>query len=271
MYIDTTTRLVIAGAAFVFFALLETARPQRALELGRTTRWSGNLGVFATDLLLIGLPLQGLAFTVLIWAETHQVGIMNWLDMPFAVRALIGFLALDALFYFQHRLSHSLPVLWRLHRVHHADTEMDVSTANRVHPLESLWLTFLRVCLAIALGIPIVVIIVFQIALNIVSIFNHANLKIPDWLDRIIRWIIVTPNMHETHHSAHDADYDTNFSFIFSFWDRIFGTYKPETTTRNGKVVLGLDEFRGLHETDLLKLLSMPFRDSPKSRKLFQD
>jgi sterol desaturase/sphingolipid hydroxylase (fatty acid hydroxylase superfamily) len=197
MYIDTTTRLVIAGAVFVFFALLETARPQRSLELGRKTRWTGNLGVFATDLLLIGLPLQGLAFAILIWSESHQFGLMNLFELPFVAQAVIGFLALDALFYFQHRLSHSLPVLWRLHRVHHADTEMDVSTANRIHPLESLWLTFLRVSLAILLGIPIIVIIAFQITLNIVSIFNHANLKIPVWLDSFIRWIIVTPNMHD--------------------------------------------------------------------------
>jgi len=261
MDFDLTTRLMIFGVFFVLLAVLETAWPQRELLLKKSTRWSGNIGLFLFDVLLIGIPINGVVFGILVWASAQEVGVMNWLGLPFALKAVIGFLALDALFYFQHRVSHAVPVLWRLHRVHHADTEMDVSTANRVHPFETLWVTFLRVSLAVLLGIPIPVFIAFLLALNVLSVFNHANLRMPASLDRGLRLLIVTPNMHETHHSVHRDDYDTNFAFIFSFWDRLFGTYKPVTSPLEGRVVLGLDEFRGRSDTGVLRLLSMPFRD----------
>lgn len=261
MQIDTPTRLMIAGLVFVVFALWEVYWPQRQSIFSRSRRWSGNLGLFVADLLLIGIPLQGIALGTVVLAETNSFGLMNWLQLPWALKAVIGFLALDAMFYFQHRLSHAVPLLWRLHRVHHADTEMDVSTANRVHPLESLWLTFLRVVLAVSLGIPLLVLIGFQIALNIVSLFNHANIELPASVDRVIRRVFVTPNMHETHHSAHTEDYDTNFSFIFSFWDRVFRTYKRASTPVDGIVRLGLDEFRSEQDASLGRLLLQPFRN----------
>jgi sterol desaturase/sphingolipid hydroxylase (fatty acid hydroxylase superfamily) len=158
-------------------------------------------------------------------------------------------------------VSHSVPVLWRLHRVHHADTEMDVSTANRIHPLETLWVTFLRITLAVTLGIPIAAFIAFLIALNVLSIFNHANVSLPEKADRFLRLLFVTPNMHETHHSVHQHDYDTNFAFIFSFWDRVFKTYKSETTPLDGRIALGLDAFRSSEDTSFTRLLAMPLRN----------
>lgn len=261
MEFDLTTRLAIIGSIFVLLSVLEMVWPQRELLLSRGTRWKGNLGVFLFDVLVIGIPINGLVFGVLLWAQTYDVGLMNWLALPFAVKFIIGFIALDALFYAQHRLSHVVPVLWRLHRVHHADTEMDVTTANRVHPLETLWLTFLRVSLAVLMGIPIPAFIAFLVVLNVLSMFNHANVKLPSGLDRILRMLIVTPNMHETHHSVHQQDYDTNFAFIFSFWDRIFKTYKSHTTPLDGRVTLGLDTFRSVGDTSFFRLLAMPFRN----------
>lgn len=261
MEFDLPTRLTILGISFVLLAVLEMAWPQRELLLKKSTRWGGNLGLFLFDVLLIGIPINGVVFGILVWAGSHDVGLMNWLQLPFVAKAVIGFLALDALFYFQHRVSHAVPLLWRLHRVHHADTEMDVSTANRVHPFETLWITFLRVSLAVLLGIPIPVFIAFLLSLNVLSIFNHANVRLPAALDRALRLLIVTPNMHETHHSVHRDDYDTNFAFIFSFWDRLFGTYKPVTTLLGGRVQLGIDEFRTASDVGVGRLLSMPFRD----------
>lgn len=262
---DLTTRLAILGCVFVSLAALETAWPQRELLLTRGARWKGNLGVFLFDVVVIGIPINGLVFGILVWAQSNAFGLMNWLAIPYAAKLVIGFLALDALFYAQHRVSHVVPVLWRLHRVHHADTEMDVTTANRVHPLESLWLTFLRVSLAVAIGVPIAAFIAFLVVLNVLSLFNHTNVKLPAGLDRILRTVIVTPNMHETHHSVHQADYDTNFAFVFSFWDRIFKTYKSETTPLDGRVTLGLDEFRSVRETSLFRLLTMPFRNAEEA------
>ena len=265
MEFDLSARLAIIGCVFVLLSVLEMAWPQRELLLNRGTRWKGNLGVFLFDVLMIGIPVNGLVFGILMWAQAYEVGLMSWLGLPFAATIVIGFFALDALFYAQHRVSHVVPVLWRLHRVHHADTEMDITTANRVHPLETLWLTFLRVSLAVLLGIPIVAFIAFLIVLNVLSMFNHANVKLPANFDRFLRILIVTPNMHETHHSVHQQDYDTNFAFIFSFWDRIFKTYKPHTTPVNGRVTLGLDTFRGVSDTSFLRLLTMPFRSEHTS------
>lgn len=260
MEFDLTTRLVIVGFVFVFLSVLEIAWPQRELVLNRSTRWKGNLGIFLFDVLVIGIPINGLVFGILMWAQTYDAGLMNWLALPFVVKFLIGFVALDALFYTQHRVSHAIPLLWRLHRVHHADTDMDVTTANRVHPLETLWLTFLRVSLAVLMGIPVSAFIAFLLVLNVLSLFNHANVKLPSNVDRLLRFVIVTPNMHETHHSVHQQDYDTNFAFIFSFWDRIFNTYKAESTPLDGRVTLGLDTFRSLPDASFFRLLAMPFR-----------
>ncbi len=266
MEFDLATRLGLLLGFFLLFALLEHLRPHRLRVLSRKKRWSGNIGLFLFDVVVVGLPLNGLIFAILWWVQQNQIGLMNALPMPAVVQVILGVLALDALMYFQHRLSHAQPLLWRLHRVHHADTEMDVTTANRVHPLESLWIAFLRVLLAVILGIPVVAVVMYLVALNIFSLFNHVNLHLPDQVDRVLRWIMVTPAMHETHHSAHIQDFDRNFAFVFSFWDRIFRTYKPATHQVMGQTELGLGEFRGSDEARLLRLLTMPFRnDVPKS------
>lgn len=260
MEIDTSTRLMIAGATFAFFAILESIYPHRTAHTEKSRRWSANLGLFFVDLVAVGIPLGTAAFGLIVFAQSQTWGLMHMVELPFWVKAVVGFICLDALLYFQHRLSHRVPVLWRLHRVHHADTEMDVTTANRVHPLESVWLTFLRVSLCVALGIPLIVLIFYQIALNIVSIFNHANIRFAAPVERVLNKLFVTPAMHETHHSAHAQDLDTNFAFIFSFWDRWFGTYKGQAVKQGGKVILGIDQFREKHEISVSRLLTMPFR-----------
>lgn len=263
MEIDTSTRLLIAGLTFAFFAVLESVYPHRRAYSNKSERWFANLGVFFVDLLLVGIPLGTVAFGLIVFAETQGWGLMHWLAIPFWVKALIGFVCLDALLYFQHRLSHQVAWLWRLHRVHHADVEMDVSTANRIHPLESVWLIFLRVSLCVLLGIPLIVLVFYQIALNIISIFNHANIRFPVRIEQVVNKLLVTPAMHETHHSAHALDLDTNFAFILSCWDRWFRTYKPEAVEQGDglpEVVLGIERFRDRHEMRLAKLLTMPFR-----------
>ena len=260
MEIDTTTRLMIAGLTFSIFAVFESLFPHRAAYTQKSKRWTANLGLFFVDLFVVGIPLGAAAFGFILFAQSQAWGLMNLVDLPFWFKAVVGFICLDGLLYFQHRLSHKLPILWRLHRVHHADTEMDVTTANRVHPLESVWLIFLRVSLCVLLGIPLLVLIFYQIALNVVSIFNHANIRFPAGIERAINKIFVTPAMHETHHSAHVQDFDTNFAFVFSFWDKCFGTYKHQSIKQNGEVVLGIDQFRDKKDMSVVSLLTMPFR-----------
>lgn len=261
MEIDTSTRLMIAGVTFALFAILESIYPHRAAYTSKSRRWTANLGLFLIDLLAVGIPLGTAAFALILFAQTQSWGVMHALDWPLWIKAVIGFICLDGLLYFQHRLSHKVSFLWRLHRVHHADTEMDVTTANRVHPLESVWLTFLRVSLCVVLGIPLIVLIFYQVTLNIVSIFNHANIRFSASVERVVNKLLVTPAMHETHHSAHEEDLDMNFAFVFSFWDRLFGTYKSHAIQQGAEVVLGIDQFRERHEMSVGKLLTMPFRD----------
>jgi len=260
MEIDTSTRLMIAGLTFAVFAVFESIYPHRSAYTKKSQRWTANLGLFFVDLLLVGIPLGAAAFGLILFAQSQTWGLMNLYALPFWLKAVIGFICLDGLLYFQHRLSHKTPLLWRLHRVHHADTEMDVTTANRVHPLESVWLTFLRVSLCVLLGIPLIVLVIYQIVLNIVSIFNHANIRFPARIEQAINKLLVTPAMHETHHSAHSQDLDTNFAFVFSFWDRCFGTYKSQSIKQNGEVVLGIDQFRDEKNLSVVRLLTMPFR-----------
>jgi sterol desaturase/sphingolipid hydroxylase (fatty acid hydroxylase superfamily) len=262
MDFDLTTRLALIGLTFFLLAVFEAIWPQREQLFNRAIRWRGNLGVFLFDVLVIGIPLNGIVFGILYWTESQNIGLMNWMSLPFSVKVVIGFLALDAMFYFQHRISHFVPLLWRLHRVHHADTGMDLTTANRIHPLETVWVTLLRVSLAVILGIPIAAFIAFVVSLNLLSMFSHANLRLPPFIDWVLRLLIVTPSMHETHHSSHRQDFDTNFAFVFSFWDRLFGTYKNTTTALDAQIELGLDEFRGVEDTGVLRLLTMPFRNS---------
>lgn len=266
MEFDLATRLGLLLSFFLLFGFLEHVRPHRLRVLSRKKRWAGNIGLFLFDVLVVGLPLNGLIFAVLWWVQQDKIGLMNALPVPAAAQVVVGVLALDALMYFQHRLSHLQPLLWRLHRVHHADTEMDVTTANRVHPLESLWIAFLRVSLAVILGIPVLAVVTYLVALNIFSLFNHVNLHLPPMLDRLLRWIIVTPSMHETHHSAHVQDFDRNFSFVLSIWDRIFKTYKPNTHQVMGQIELGLEEFRRSDEARFMRLLTMPFRNDAPQR-----
>lgn len=260
MEIDTSTRLMIAGLTFSLFAIFELLYPSRPIYTQKSKRWSANLGLFLFDLLLVGIPLGAVAFGFILFAQSQNWGLMNQFDLNFWIKAVIGFICLDGLLYFQHRLSHRVPILWRLHRVHHADTEMDVTTANRIHPLESMWLIFLRVSLCALLGIPLLVLIFYQVALNVVSIFNHANINFPPKVERVLNMFFVTSAMHETHHSAHQHDLDTNFAFISSWWDKCFGTYKKEAIKENGEVVLGIDQFRDKKDVSVVRLLTMPFR-----------
>ena len=258
--IGSGTRLgLIAGFSLVF-AALEVIWPLRKASVPRTKRWPGNISLFLFDVFVVGLPVNAAVFAALSLIESRHLGLLNLASLPLAAKILIGILALDAMFYFQHRLSHRVQWLWRLHAVHHADIEMDVTTANRVHPLESLWVAFLRISLALLLGIPEIAFVIFLVLLNTVSLFNHTNLFLPTRFERVLRLVLVTPRMHETHHSRHASDFDTNFSFVFSFWDRLFATYKRSTTKLDHGVELGLDGFRALQDFRLPRLLTMPFR-----------
>jgi sterol desaturase/sphingolipid hydroxylase (fatty acid hydroxylase superfamily) len=251
------------GLIFVFsllFAVLEAIWPYRLPLVQRRKRWPGNASLLLLNVLAVALPANFIVLWILHWGGLNNIGLLNYVPIPVAIKALIGVLALDAMYYFQHRLSHRIPFLWRLHSVHHADPYMDVTTTGRLHPLEFLWISFLRIGFAVVIGIPEIGMVAFLIVFNGFTIFSHANLSLPSGFERALRLLIVTPRMHETHHSMHPSDFDTNFSSVFSFWDRLFGTHKRYATKFETGVKLGLEDFRDLREFRLHRLLSMPFR-----------
>jgi sterol desaturase/sphingolipid hydroxylase (fatty acid hydroxylase superfamily) len=182
-----------------------------------------------------------------------------------SVAALVGFLALDLVIYVQHVVFHKVPVLWRLHRMHHADLDIDVTTGVRFHPLEIVISLLIKIAVILALGIPVVAVILFEVVLNVTSMFNHSNVSMPAWLDRVLRFIVVTPDMHRVHHSILRRETDSNFGFNLPWWDRLFGTYRAQPEAGHAGMTIGIPAFRDPAELRIDRLLTQPFRNDPRT------
>ena len=256
-----TIRAVSAVAVFAIMMLWEFAAPRRRLIAGRWPRWPGNFGIFIVDILAVRLLVPTAAVGFALIAEANRWGLLHSLALPFWAQFALAFLALDLIIYLQHRLFHAVPVLWRLHRVHHADVDIDVTTGNRFHPFEILLSLAIKIAAVIALGVPPAAVVAFEVVLNATSMFNHSNVALPAWLEPVARWAIVTPQMHEVHHSVERVETDSNFGFNLPWWDRLFRTYRAAPKAGAG-VVIGLDEFRDARERNLIRLLTQPFRNS---------
>lgn len=240
---EATLRLIIFIGLFVLFAAAEAYRPRRARQISRRTRWRTNWGFSllntgALRLMAIGLPL--LAVGAAIDAEQNGWGLFNLLDAPGWLEIVLAVLLFDFAIWLQHLVTHKVPLLWRLHRVHHADTEIDVTTAIRFHPVEIALSMGLKIGLVYLLGPAALAIILFEIMLNGTAMFNHSNLALPRWLDRGLRLVLVTPDMHRVHHSVHRAEHDSNYGFALSVWDRLFRTYIAEPKDGHIKMKIGL-------------------------------
>ncbi|MCW1956117.1 MAG: sterol desaturase family protein [Roseobacter sp.] len=240
---EATLRLIIFIGLFVLFAAAEAYRPRRARQIPRRTRWRTNWGFSllntgALRLMAIGLPL--LAVGAAIDAEQNGWGLFNLLDAPGWLEIVLAVLLFDFAIWLQHLVTHKVPLLWRLHRVHHADTEIDVTTAIRFHPVEIALSMGLKIGLVYLLGPAALAIILFEIMLNGTAMFNHSNLALPRWLDRGLRLVLVTPDMHRVHHSVHRAEHDSNYGFALSVWDRLFRTYIAEPKDGHIKMKIGL-------------------------------
>jgi len=240
---EATLRLIIFIGLFVLFAAAEAYRPRRARQIPRRTRWRTNWGFSllntgALRLMAIGLPL--LAVGAAIDAEQNGWGLFNLLDAPGWLEIVLAVLLFDFAIWLQHLVTHKVPLLWRLHRVHHADTEIDVTTAIRFHPVEIALSMGLKIGLVYLLGPAALAIILFEIMLNGTAMFNHSNLALPRWLDRGLRLVLVTPDMHRVHHSVHRAEHDSNYGFALSIWDRLFRTYIAEPKDGHIKMKIGL-------------------------------
>ena len=194
-------------------------------------------------------------------AEAGGVGLLAWLGLPTPVAVLVAVLLLDLAIYLQHVLFHAVPALWRLHRMHHADLDFDVTTGLRFHPVEILLSMVIKLMVVVALGAPAVAVLIFEVLLNATAMFNHANLRLPAWLDRALRPVLVTPDMHRVHHSAVQRETDSNFGFNLAVWDRLFGTYRAQPAAGHDAMTIGIEQFRDPGELRLDRMLTQPLRD----------
>ena len=262
---DATSELFVrVGAAvgiFLALALWEVFAPRRGLSIGRARRWPSNLAILVLDALLVRLMIPVAAVGVAVIAAQRGWGLLNITPWPGWLEALIGFCVLDLAIYGQHVAFHKVPALWRLHRVHHADLDIDVSTGLRFHPIEIILSMLIKIAVVVLIGVPAVAVIAFEVVLNATSMFNHSNAAMPPLLDRIVRLAVVTPDMHRVHHSVLRYETDSNFGFNFPWWDRLFGTYRAMPEAGHERMTIGLPIFRDPQELRLDRLITQPFRN----------
>ncbi len=258
---EIAIRVVSALAIFGSMAIWEIVAPCRALLVGRAPRWPSNLGIVVIDALAVRLLMPAAAVGAAILAAEKGWGLFNIAGLPPLASGIAGFLILDLVIYAQHFAFHHVPVLWRLHRMHHADLDIDLTTGLRFHPIEILISMALKVAVVIAFGIPSLAVLAFEIVLNATSVFNHANVAMPRWIDRLARLVVVTPDMHRVHHSILRHETDSNFGFNLPWWDWLFGTYRAEPSAGHQGMTIGLTIFRNPRELRLDRLLTQPFRN----------
>lgn len=237
-------RLGLFLGLFALLAMAEALWPRRGRTRPRGRRWVTNLSISVLNAILLrlmALALPLLAVGAALDADRRGWGAFNHLDWPAWVEVTLAVILFDLAIWAQHLLTHKLPLLWRLHRVHHADRDFDVTTAIRFHPVEIALSMLLKIALVYLLGPAAVAVVLFEILLNGTAMFNHANLNLPAPVDRALRRILVTPDMHRVHHSVHRSEHDSNFGFSLSVWDRLFGTYVAQPSGGHAAMTIGLD------------------------------
>lgn len=247
---------------FALFAALEALAPRRLRLQPRSTRWFTNLSISLLDTLALralAIVLPFLAVGAAVDAWRMGWGLFNRLDWPLWVEVVLAVLILDLAIWAQHLVTHKVPFFWRFHRVHHADRDFDVTTALRFHPVEILASMGVKIGLVYLIGPQAIAVVLFEVILNGTAMFNHANLRLPLWLDRTLRLVLVTPDMHRVHHSVHRHEHDSNYGFALSVWDRIFRTYRPMPEGGHDAMVVGL-EWQDEKPAKLGWALMLPFR-----------
>ena len=254
-------RLTAFAAVLALMAAWELWQPRRKQSIGRVARWPSNIGIVVVDTLLVRLlfPTAAVGFAVL--AERQGWGLFNDLDFHGWLAIALAVLILDVAIYFQHVLFHAVPALWRLHRMHHADLEFDVTTGIRFHPFEIVLSMLIKLIVVTGLGLPASGVLIFEVLLNATSMFSHGNVAIPAELERWLRWIVVTPDMHRVHHSIEAQETNSNFGFNLSCWDRLFGTYRQQPAAGHQAMTIGIAQFREPRELRLDRMLLQPFRE----------
>jgi sterol desaturase/sphingolipid hydroxylase (fatty acid hydroxylase superfamily) len=245
----------------VLVAIWEWLGPRRPLTTSKQIRWYSNLSLVFIDTLTVRLLLPAQAVGLALFVGKHDWGILNNVWLPKRMGIVLGILGLDLIIYLQHAMFHAIPAFWRLHRVHHTDLDFDVTTGVRFHPLEILLSMGIKMASVVVLGASAVAVILFEVLLNATSMFNHGNVRLPGRIDRILRLLVVTPEMHRVHHSVVIKEHNSNFGFNFPWWDRLLGTYQAQPARGHEGMIIGLSQFRDPKFLTLPWLIVMPFID----------
>ncbi len=256
---ESTIRLTSFLVIFTFMALWEAISPRRGLTTSKPKRWLTNIGIVVINTLTVRLLFSVAAVGTAIVAEEKGWGVLNTLDLPTLLAAFLAVIIFDFIIYLQHVMFHAIPVFWRLHMVHHADLDMDVTTGSRFHPIEIILSMGIKLAFVVLIGAPAEAVVVFEVLLNATAMFNHSNVQISKKIDYLLRWIIVTPDMHLIHHSVEINETNSNFGFNLPWWDRLFGTYISEPKNGSLGMTIGLDQFRDPTRLSLFKILLLPF------------
>lgn len=268
---ETALRLGAFVGIFIVMALLELLLPRRTLNQSKGQRWFTNLAIAGIDSLIVRLmalfvvPLAAVATAL--WAQTKGYGVFNATDWPAWLEITLAIILLDLAIYAQHVVSHLFPPLWRLHKVHHTDLDFDVTTAVRFHPIEIALSMLWKMVVVLALGADPLAVVLFEVILNGCATFNHSNVSLPQPLDRIIRTLVVTPDMHRVHHSIYRREHDSNYGFNLSVWDRMFRTYTDQPEDGHKGMTIGLSEYQSEKPTGLVWSLALPFRKPEQDQK----
>ncbi len=260
MHNEVTIRLSFFFGIFAIMAAWEIVAPRRALTVSKTVRWANNLGLVFINSFVVRLLFPAAAVGVAAFAAEHGWGLLNYYQLPFALGAVLAIVAMDFVIYLQHVLVHAVPVLWRLHRVHHADLDYDVTTGARFHTFEIIISMLIKFATIVVLGAPVIAVVIFEVTLNAMAMFNHGNVSLPRGIDRIVRLFVVTPDMHRVHHSTEDNEANSNYGFNLSIWDRLFGTYIDQPREGHDNMTIGIHYYRDPKQVNQLPgMLALPF------------
>lgn len=258
--IEVMVRLPAFAGVLVIMALVEILAPRRPQEHGRLARWPANLGmiVISAALIKVIFPVSAVAFAL--WCEVRGIGLFHLIGLSGWAAALLAVVLLDLAIYTQHVVFHHVPMMWRLHRMHHADLEFDVTTGIRFHPVEMILSMAIKLGVIAALGAPALGVLAFEVLLNATALFSHSNARLPPGLDRVLRLLVVTPDMHRVHHSVVPRETHSNFGFCLPWWDRLFHTYRAQPEAGHDGMRIGLPVFRDPCELRIDRMLVQPWR-----------
>jgi len=257
---EVNIRLSFFFGIFAIMAVWELRAPRRTLSRSKLVRWVNNLGLVFLNSLVLRLLFPAAAVGVAAFATAKGWGLLHLYAIPFPWAVILSVVVMDMVIYLQHVMVHAIPLLWRLHRVHHADPDYDVTTGARFHTLEIILSMLIKFATIVVLGPPVVAVVIFEVLLNATAMFNHSNVRLPLGLDRVLRWFVVTPDMHRVHHSVEDDETNSNFGFNLPWWDRLFGTYRAQPRGGHQGMTIGIHKYQDARLVSWLPgMLALPF------------